>query len=432
MKRLIILAAVAMTAAVHPQTEMSAEDAIAIGLENNYSIRIARNDARIAVNNAGLGTANFLPTLDASGGYSLATSEQTTNSPFSFGDTDSETLNGQVALNWTLFDGFRMFAEKGRFSALARLGEAQARSAIESAVVGILSNYFNLVRQELLLDVAREARAISETRLNKERVRNELGGASSTDLLNAQVAFNTDQAAVLDQELQVLVARNALNRALGRSPDAPLQVRKEIAVGEIGQPVDSLISVARVRNSDLEAARESLAAARRSVTTSRSAFLPRLALGASYAYTDRTQESNTRGEITTESTDRSVGLNLSINLFNGFRNRIEWQNARIAVRSRELALADGENRVEGLVRETFDTYRKRLELVQLEEQNVAAARRNLELQQDRYEIGAASSLDFRDAQVNYNRSQISRISARYQARVAQLQLEQLTGAIRIR
>ena len=432
MKRLIILAAVAMTSAVHPQTEMSAEDAIAIGLDNNYSIRIARNDARIAVNNAGLGTANFLPTLDAAGGYSLATSEQTTNSPFSFGDTDSEALNGQVALNWTLFDGFRMFAEKGRLNALARLGEAQARSAIESAVVGILSDYFNLVRQELLLDVAREARAISETRLNKERVRNDLGGASSTDLLNAQVAFNTDQAAVLDQELQVLVARNALNRALGRAPDAPLEVRREIAVGEIGQPVDSLIAVARVRNSDLEAARESLAAARRSVTASRSAFLPRLALGASYAYTDRTQESNTRGDITTESTDRSVGLNLSINLFNGFRNRIEWQNARIAVRSRELALADGENRVEGLVRETFDTYRKRLELVQLEEENVAAARRNLELQQDRYDIGAASSLDFRDAQVNYNRSRISRISARYQARIAQLQLEQLTGAIRIR
>jgi outer membrane protein TolC len=68
-----------------------------------------------------------------------------------------------------------------------------------------------------------------------------------------------------------------------------------------------------------------------------------------------------------------------------------------------------------------------MELIDLEEQNVVAAEKNLQLNQDRYSIGAASSLEFRDAQVNLIRSQSTLIVARFQARITRLELEQLMG-----
>ncbi|MEZ4761998.1 MAG: hypothetical protein R3C26_01940 [Calditrichia bacterium] len=86
-------------------------------------------NADIAWNNAGNGTAGFLPTLNATGSVALATSDQesSSSSPVAgVGKTDTETLNGQIALSWTVFDGFRMFAANSQFRALANLGETSA------------------------------------------------------------------------------------------------------------------------------------------------------------------------------------------------------------------------------------------------------------------------------------------------------------------
>ena len=45
---------------------LSLEEAITIGLKNNYSIQIAGNDSKIATNNNTLGNAGFLPSLNIS------------------------------------------------------------------------------------------------------------------------------------------------------------------------------------------------------------------------------------------------------------------------------------------------------------------------------------------------------------------------------
>jgi outer membrane protein TolC len=92
---------------------------------------------------------------------------------------------------------------------------------------------------------------------------------------------------------------------------------------------------------------------------------------------------------------------------------------------------DVRNKIAGLVRERYVTLQKRLELMELEKQNVLAATQNLELQQDKYDIGATTSLEFRDAQVNLIRAQSTEIVARFQARISRLEIEQLIGNIQI-
>lgn len=419
------------------QNEMTVEDAIKLGLKNNYDIQIARNNADVARNNAGQGTAAFLPILEATGNYARSTSDLETNHPFiPGGKSDAESKNAQLTLNWTLFDGFKMFADKSRFNELARLGEFQARNVIENTVVAILAAYFNLVQQEQLLDVARNARDISQTRLQKEQVRNELGGVSSTDLLNARVAFNNDEASVLNQELQVLIACKDLNILLAQEPDTEIAVKKEILISPLNLDISELQELAEKHNSGLMVAKQNKRIAEHDVKSSRSTFFPRVFLIANYGMTDRTSSNTSDNpafpeEITNKSTDASVALNFSFNLFNGFRNKIDLQNALLEARNRELSLRNARNELSGLVREKYETFHKRMQLVQLEQQNVLAAEQNLQLQQDRFQIGSASSLEFRDAQVNLIRAQSTLIVARYQARITRLVIEQLIGNLRI-
>ena len=417
---------------------LTAEDAIKIGLKKNYDIQIALNTAEIARNNVGLGTSGLLPTLDALGNYQLSSLDQETNSPNGLGNSTSQNLNGSVALNWTLFDGFQMFANRRRFNELAKLGEYQSRYQIENTVVGILAAYFNLVQQEQLLDVAKNSRDVSETRLNKAKVRRDLGGTSATDLLNARVSFNNDVSSVLNQELQVSIARKNLNILLGREPSIPIAVEKQITIGDVVFEIENLLTLAEKRNSFLRFSLQNKLVADQNVKLAQSAFYPRLSLNASYGYTDSKIDRNVADPdsffpktLESQNKDAAIGLTLSFNLFNGNRNKIELQNAKIEAMNQELALADAKNQIAGLVQEKYDTYNKQLELVSLEDQNEIAAQQNLDLQMERYKIGTASSLEFRDAQVNLIRAKTELIAARYQARITKLEIEQLIGRLEI-
>jgi len=107
------------------------------------------------------------------------------------------------------------------------------------------------------------------------------------------------------------------------------------------------------------------------------------------------------------------------------------RNAKIDAINQTLTLRDTRNRLVGLVAETYDTYQQHMDLVALEEQNIGSAQQNLDLQRERLELGVANSLQFRDAQVSLVMRRTSLIGARYQARIARLEIEQLVGGLEV-
>jgi outer membrane protein TolC len=438
----IILLLLILALPLYAQQEMMVEDAIKLGLKNNYDIQIARNDAEIALNDKGKGIAGFLPVIDTSNALRYFSTNLITGSPLSFSESVTRIVGAQITLNWTLFDGFKMFVDRGRYNELAKLGGFEARSTIENTVVAIMQAFFDLVQQEQLLDVARDTLEVSKTRLEREEVRSDLGGASTTDLLNARVNFNNDRTVLLNQELEVEISRKELNILLAQDPAQPIIVKKEITIPPLDLTFDDLLDLARECNSDLLVARQNKIVAEKDVKIARSSFYPTVTLSGNYGYNDRELfgggfggtfggTSLTSQNTKTHTIDSGIGLVLSFNLFNGNLDKIDFQNARIELRNQELALKNVENELEGLIREKYVTLQKRLETVEIEKQNVVAARQNLTLQQDRYRIGAADSLDFRDAQVNLARAQNTLIVASFQARITLLEIQQLIGKLEI-
>ncbi len=415
------------------QQVITPDEIVSIGLQNNYGIRIARNVSEIADNNKGLGRAGLLPVISGTGNYTLSSSSQTTNSPFSFGDSDTRSYGAQINMNWTLFDGFRMFIDRRRYIELAILGEIQARITIENNVIMILNSYYDLIQKKQLLDIARASRDVSEERLNRERARNEIGGTSTTDLLNAQVSFNNDVSALLDRELELDIAYKDLNILLGKEPDFMFLPVDDIEL-EIEEPdLNAVMRLAEEKYTPYIAVIKDLVLAEQDVRYSKSQYFPNISLNANLGYTDRTVSSGRYdGDIETQSSDNSIFLSVTYDLFDGFRRRTALQNAKIDLKNRELAHQDELNRLKGLVREKFMNFYKATEKVRLEQQNIQAARQNLTLQQERFQLGSANSIEFRDSQINYNRAQSSLINAKYLAKTAQIELNRLKGEIRIK
>ena len=415
---------------------MTVEQAVGIGLKNNYNIQIARHGAQQAQNNRGKGLAGFLPIVDSEGNMRYdAANENQTGSPMSFGHSDSRTWSSRLILNWTLFDGFRMFADKKRYDELADMGEYNARDTIEKNVVAIMTAFFHLVQSKQLLDVAVSTRDLSKTRLDRQQIRHNIGGSSSTDLLNARVNFNNDQTLLLNRELTVTIARKQLNVLLGRDPLTPVQVKKQIKIPPLDTDLDKLIQLAKTRNSTLLAADKNRGAAHEKVRIAKSVIWPQLLLNGSYGYTDRSSFGDdipTSADRKRSTIDASIWLMLRFNLFNGNVDKINIANAHLDYINQNLAFRNTENDLKGLVYEKYSTYRKKIETLTLAEQNVITARQNMELEEHRYFTGASDSLNFRDAQVKLALARATRIVARFEARIALLDLHKLTGELKVK
>ena len=96
-------------------------------LTENYQVKIVRNEAKQAANGNTLGNAGFLPTLDVQGTHSSAannTHQELFNGSVRDGsNAKSKVYIAYVEANWTIFDGFKMFAQRDKLGLLEQIGE---------------------------------------------------------------------------------------------------------------------------------------------------------------------------------------------------------------------------------------------------------------------------------------------------------------------
>ena len=120
---------------IYAQDVLTAEDAVSIALKNNYDILVSRNNASIDSINNTPGNAGMLPDIAITGSDNYSP-DNNVNQKFSNGtqltstNVRSNSLNTGVGLNWTLFDGGKMFVTKRKLNEIQALGEIQFRDRV--------------------------------------------------------------------------------------------------------------------------------------------------------------------------------------------------------------------------------------------------------------------------------------------------------------
>lgn len=428
----ILILALLLTGTAGANEILGYEAALELALARDFGIRLARESAAESRVQAGYAKSGFLPRLDASGGWQLVDGSETSTSASSLGDTELEAMSAGLSLSWTLFDGFAMFVDAKRYRELAALGESRAREQIEGRIGAVHAAYYDLVQQDLLLSVAAQNQALSADRLERERQKRELGGLSSAAFLSAQTAYNADRAAFLSQEIARISARTELALMLGPGLDPDFAVADAIPLPPLDATGAELAARARAGNSGLASAGLDRDLALRDLQGARAAWWPTLQASAGWAWSDQTLGGDPEllpADIETESSDLSVGLNLSFDLFDGDRKRLRVQSSRAALRRADIAVEEAAVRLEADFAVAIAVWERRAELAELEAQNVAAAEVRLELETERFRAGSATSLDFRDAQQAFAQARAAEIRARYQARLARHEIDRLVGIL---
>ncbi|MBZ0200840.1 MAG: TolC family protein [Ignavibacteriaceae bacterium] len=426
----IIVAAFLLYSSIFAQQKLTLQNAVETALKNNFSISIARGQMEIADNNLSPGSAGFLPTLDASGTI-LRSVTNTTQEYFDGRMVDrngavTKNLNASLALNWTVFDGLQMFAELDRLKELKKSGEISFKSAVEQSISSVISEYYNIVRQQQILEVIKKSIALSEERVRIAENKLDVGSGSRFDLRQAKVDLNEDRTNYLREELKLVQAEINLNELLGRDVNEQFQVEDTIVVNKNLNP-DDMLSSAMDKNSELLIARENKNLADINLRLARSGWFPAINLTAGYNYT------NSEAEAGFMKSNLNIGFNYGVtaswNLFDGLKTATAIQNAAVNIDINKTLLNKTEENIKAVVLTSFKRYENSLVLVELETENLESARENVDIAVERLRLGTLTPLEFRETQKRLLESQSRLLQAQYEAKIAETDLLRLSGEL---
>ena len=432
MKRILIVACFIGANTLSAQQPYSLKSCIEIGLEQNYDIRMVRNEEQISKNNATIANAGYLPTLDLSAGYSgsLNDTETTTRETGDKNKTTGvfdQTLNAGINLNWTLFDGFRIQANYQRLKELEKQGETMTRIAIEDFIAELTSEYYNYIRQQIRLKNFLYAMSLSKERLRIVEERYLVGSFSRLDLQQARVDFNADRAQHMKQQESVETSRIRLNELMANSDmNLPIHVSDSIIELNTLLSYEQLWQSTLENNASLLNSEHNKVLADLELKTVKSRNYPYLKLNSGYSYTMNkydiaaTSQRHNKG--------LNVGVTLGINLFDGNRKR-ESRNARIAIENARLRQEELRQALQADLSTLWQAYQNNLSMLKLERENLTAAIENHEIASERYMLGNLSGIEMREAQKSLLDAEERILAAEYDTKICEISLLQLSGRI---
>lgn len=413
---------------INAQEILTVDDAIKIALENNYEIKIASNNLLIDKANVSYGNAGMLPkataTIVDNNGIQKLSQTRADGTVNNMDNAKNNSLNYGVGLDWTVFDGFKMFAKKEQLDELKKLSDAKLKLTIITKISDVNATYYDLVQQQQQLMALDSTIVISNQRLALAKNRFTIGKASKLEVLNAQVDLNTDKVAFLRQKELYTNTKILLNQILAREAKIDFKVIDTILVDN-KLVLAELSALAEKQNPQLETLIINKKIAELQLKQIKAARYPTVKLNSAYNFS----ESRASLGFTTQSSARGLnyGFSASLNLFDGFsQNRnetisqIQIDNSKIEIDQQNLAL-------QSQLAISYQTYLTNLELIALEEKNEAIAKQNLTITLDKFRIGTITTLEFRTAQLNYVNATVRYSNAQFQAKLSEIALRELAG-----
>ena len=412
------------------QERLTLQEAVTIAMQNNYDIKIGKNNVAIAKNNANIGNAGMLPSL--TGSYSNGGSIQNTRqTPATGADrviTGARSTNNDIGadLNWTVFDGFSMFANYERLKELQKQGEVTSRLAILTTIADVITAYYDVVRQQKLVIAADSAIDISVFREKIAKTKLQLGRGAKLDVLTAQVDYNTDTSNYLQQKNALQVAKVRLNQLMVRNVNLTFYVDNDINIDQV-LVYSQLAELAEKQNPNVQNAFINQRVAALNLKSIKGARYPVISLNSGYSRTNSTSPTGFNQKFAANGFTYGVGA--SLNIFNGFLQRQQERNAKIDIENSTLNLEKTKLDVSTQLLTAYQNYSTYMDLVKLEQRNVDIAKENLDITLAKYRLGSIAPLELREAQRNSIDAQNRFIEMQYQAKLAETTLKELSGNI---
>ncbi|MBA6315191.1 TolC family protein [Cellulophaga baltica] len=431
----------AYTAVFSQEKLLTRDEAMKKALENNFGIKIAGNQVAIADNNQGILNSGYLPTLTGTANASYSRDDSTIEFPGQLNDDNSvradveidkaeaQRYSSALNLNYTLFDGMGRLYNYKRLKEQYQLSELQARETIENTLLQLFSVYFDVARLTENNNVLKQALEISKDRFKRAEYSFEYGQNTKLDILNAQVDVTNDSIALLNVEQQLINAKRDLNVVLNQKLEEDFQVDTTLTFipslkleEYLEQSIDNNVALLQTERN--------LKINEYDIKVSKSGYLPTVGLTGSYGWNLNQSAASAFFPGTNNTTyNLGLGASLSWNLFDGGKTTVAVRNAKITYENQELVKQQVALEVERDIQNAHTVYKNLLNIFKIQGQAVITNENNFERSREQFQLGRITSIEFRQAQINLLNAETNKNLAKYDAKLAELQLLQLTGQL---
>lgn len=430
---LTIVLAFFMSLAIAADDATDLQSFIRIGLEQNFQIRMIRNEQKISDNNFTPGNAGLLPTVDLNASYSGANNSgmhypQDGSQAISTSGANSQTLSAGVNLNWTVFDGFQMQSTYSKLREYKEIGALQTRLNIENYIADLAAEYYNYIRQSIRLENLNSTLRLSRERLRIVEARYNIGNMSRLDLQQARVDFNTDSSRLIQQHETLYSSRIKINQMLAMD-----DVEQALQISDTIIRFDALLEKEQMWQNTLSNNVYLLMGDREKniraleLQAARSANYPYLRLNAGYGYTDNYYNYGTNNRQ--NNLGLNYGLSLGYNIFDGFNRSRKQKNARLQLNNQELMIEELKLSLKSEFSNLWMAYLNNMNLTSLEKENLTHAEEYYEIAMERYMLGELSGIELREAQNNLLEAEERLLQAQYVTKLCEVSLLEISGNI---
>jgi outer membrane protein len=414
------------------QNKLTVEQAIAATVENNYDIQLLRNDSTSYALDKSYARAAFLPRLNATTGLVFNNNNQ--KQKFSDGTKrqssgiKSSNLNGSVQLNWTVFDGFKMFATRDKLTEFVKLGDLNIRNQIVNSVATVINNYYNIVRQKQQLKAIEEQMSINEERVKLAEKKFSVGVGAKPDILQGKVDLNAQKAARLKQQTLIDQLKEQLNQLMNVEMNTRYEVedsivfREDIILGEIMGTVEST-------NPQLQLIKKNIDIGKLTLKERKADRYPVVTLNSAYNYskTNNSTVINTFTALYNRSNGFNYGVGVTIPIFNGFNVKRQIQQAQLDIDYLNISYKNQKSQIDLGITNAFKDYELQKKTLALEEENILLAKENVFIALERLRLGISTYLELRETQKSLELAYDRLIAARYNTKLAETELLRLKG-----
>lgn len=429
MYRYILLLFVLIAHSSAGQNLLTIDEAIKNALENNYNIKLARNDTYINEANNTLGNAGMLPNVALN--FGQAYNFNNTRQEFFSGESrqgnnvKTSNLNANIMANWRLFDGFQMFTNRDKLREYENIGMTNLKLMMENTVAQVMETYLMIEFQKKKIHTIQEAISISKERLNLAKLRQEVGTAANIDVLQAEVDINADSSSLINQMLVLRNFKVRLNNLMVSNPNTDFETTEVPAFPPVS--MNELMTNAVGRNKMLELADKNIVLSNLTIDQWKSNIYPTIDLSTGYSF------SRMNAEIGllkfNQNAGFAVGLTGRWNIFDGFNNKREIQVAKLNLESQKLRKEQIWADLQSNLQSFYNVYTNANTMIYQEEKHIGIAKQNLDITREKMRIGTIISLELRQAQINLIDTEFRKITAEHDSRMAMLELMRLSGSL---
>lgn len=425
---------------------LTLDECIALALRENSALRNAERRRQIAGTNVIAARSGLFPRTDvnlSSGRFQQGDRTLLGDVPVGF-DANGQVIyerrtitqpgyssnsnSASVSVNQLLFDFGATWSRIKQANSAEDASSKTFESTQQSTILLVHQRYLGYLKELQLLKVSEEAVKTSEEQLKRTESMFEIGSVAQGDVFRARTTNGNDRISLITQQNQVKNARGLLNVAMGRPTDSELDIVDLAEAPAMREyKLDEVVQVAVEKNPELQSYKFQMKSASYGKHVARTAFLPSFSLRGSYQRShnefDRVYSDFSKNWF------GSVGIGVSLNLFNGFADQADIERESLNYR---IAEEDYTNRLRTLrldAEQALLSLQAWKEITAINSENLLSTQEDLRLAQERYRVGAGTLLDIITAQTNLTRARSTFIRAKYDSMIAYTYLQSVMGTL---